>query len=509
LALLYLLTLSNDRCYSMIPLATKEIEDARDHVIMVDEDGTFVDPAVKWKVANPADEPGLKNVREQLDRIARNLRFLARNGKTVRLLVFVHGGMVTYEDSYQTYRQLFGPMRAAGYYPLFIVWNSGWATTYFDHLVRVRQGEIVSPPVGYATAPFVAATDILGAVVRAPIVWGREAVNDYQTTEWPGGAQAGDHRLVESYLSGKLPDNFLAGDDRRSLGERARYAAMYALTFPVKYLVASPIIDGLGTNSWDNMLRRTGTMFDPLPRSQDIYSILSALPAGQDKQEALKEWYGRKPGVMWVVSERLSSWSREDDLRLEVELYGHSMGAIILNNLLRAAPDLRARKVVYLAAACSIKDWEESVWPYLRTGGSSADFYSISIHRLREESERNPVVAVGSTRLNLDLAPRGSLLDWIDNFLSDPATIEDRTLGRWTNLTRVAPQIPDDLQPRIYLHAFDAISTPGDTPPPQPQSHSETAAWPFWLPEYQFPKTNADTPPRLGTIPARPTFTAQ
>jgi hypothetical protein len=169
------------------------------------------------------------------------------------------------------------------------------------------------------------------------------------------------------------------------------------------------------------------------------------------------------------------------------------MGTIVLNNMLESSPDIHASRIVYMAAACSMRDWERSIWPYMAGSGKDAKFYSLSINRLREESERNPVIG----RWNSDLAPRGSLLNWIDGFLENPKTSEDRTLGSWVNLTQIVPQIPKNLMDRMYFHCFDAVTTDNASPPPQPQSHSEIASWDFWQDDYLFPKSNADVPPRI------------
>jgi pimeloyl-ACP methyl ester carboxylesterase len=55
----------------------------------------------------------------------------------------------------------------------------------------------------------------------------------------------------------------------------------------------------------------------------------------------------------------------------EFVLVGHSMGAIIVNEIVRHYGEkLPISHIVYMAAACSIRDYEDSVWPYLRLGES-------------------------------------------------------------------------------------------------------------------------------------------
>ena len=46
-----------------------------------------------------------------------------------------------------------------------------------------------------------------------------------------------------------------------------------------------------------------------------------------------------------------------------ITLVGHSMGAIIVNRMIREHPNLPIDRVVYLAAACSLADYDASITP--------------------------------------------------------------------------------------------------------------------------------------------------
>src|ERR1700740_564743 len=102
--------------------------------------------------------------------------------------------------------------------------------------------------------------------------------------------------------------------------------------------------------------------------------------------------------------------------KFEVVLVGHSMGTIVINHLLRASTRLPVSRIVYMAAACTIKDYEDTVFPYLRQH-PRAQISQLVLHHTAELRESNLMLFRW-----LDFAPRGSLLLWIDNFLSSPDT---------------------------------------------------------------------------------------
>lgn len=504
-------------------------EDVLNHAIVVKSDGCWADPRDKL-----VDAPVTTRANDAMDLDSQLRRIedkLKANPPTaehpLKILVFVHGGLHSWATSCDTYRCLRRPMEDAGFYPIFIIWDSDLYSSYGDHLWRVRQGED-SPYLAPFTSVFVLPIDLATAFARTPIVWSSELRTDLRTTEWKDSPQQRDHDAVEKFLTTNQPDSLRLGRDYRTFRERAYYGISYGVMFAPK-LAVSPIVDGLGSKAWDVMLRRTQTMFHP-PDRVDIYTRLAAernfigledptgLPGGDRwRDQIIGDWYKADPkgmaapiqsepvGAMWRFSRQLREWSQQD--HVEVQLFGHSMGTIVLNELIRQVPDLRVTRIGYLAAACTIADWQTSVLRYLRSPtGLATEFYSVSLHRMREQSERNP----GSL---FDLAPRGSLLDWIDNFLSNPATISSRTLGSWENITRVVPQFASDhdgrtaaetddsemrLLRRIHLHCLDAADISFLKPEnSQPQKHGDFTEWPFWDDNFLWPAANAAMPVRL------------
>ena len=97
-----------------------------------------------------------------------------------------------------------------------------------------------------------------------------------------------------------------------------------------------------------------------------------------------------------------------------------------------------------MGAASSIRDFSESVVPYLQSN-KKAQFYNLSLH---------PSAEVGEM-FYLEIAQRGSLLVWIDNFFENPDDFEGRTLGQWLNIMQSAHVIPNDVKAQINLKTFD------------------------------------------------------
>jgi hypothetical protein len=470
---------------------------------MVDPKGFGLDPAARWVAKEHLDEIGGFNPEMAHLAIEEGIRAHAKKHPRVRVTVFVHGGLNSFQSSLDTYRSVLAelqnpqsPTYDPAIFPIFIVWKSGLKSSYGEHLWSIRQGES-HPVLAPVTSPLVFCADLLGGLVRAPVIWIRQGYNDWRTTELVKGEQWAEHNLVEDHLLANAPhtarvnaDKMLR--DRRSRPERAWYLFSYVVTLPVK-LFASPMIDGFGSKAWDNMLRRTNTMFYQ-PVETDIFLELKKQRGRPEaQQKAVEAWFGNfQPGATLRFARHLRDWSRDASLQADIELYGHSMGAIVLNHLLREVPDIRVKRIAYLAPACSISDWQKSVLPYLNSrDGAGAEFYSLALHRMREASERNPGKYA-------DLAPRGSLLNWIDNYFSHPTNIEERTLGSWDNVARIVPQIPTQLRERVHLLSFDAVNTDHpDYRTLQPQKHGDLDDWPFWSLAMLWPTSHDQIPRRF------------
>lgn len=76
--------------------------------------------------------------------------------------------------------------------------------------------------------------------------------------------------------------------------------------------------------------------------------------------------------------------------------------------------------------------------PYLETHPDT-EFYDLALYRTGEERERFEAPFLPY----VDPATRGSLLSWIDLFLSNPLTFSDRSLGKFANFVRAEQIFPE------------------------------------------------------------------
>ncbi|MCI5123513.1 MAG: hypothetical protein D3925_03315 [Candidatus Electrothrix sp. AR5] len=118
-------------------------------------------------------------------------------------------------------------------------------------------------------------------------------------------------------------------------------------------------------------------------------------------------------------------------------LIGHSMGTILAAEMLRLFPELPFDDIIFMAAACSVKDLTDKIIPYLAyRDNHKINFYNLMLHPQAETRESN-LFGIG---------PVGSLLVWIDQWFEKPDTVLDRTAGRLTNIGLNAHYIGNTLK---------------------------------------------------------------
>lgn len=396
-----------------------------------------------------------------------------------------------------------------GYYPIFINWRSGLLTSYSEHLVATRQGERWHPVGGWATSPFMLIGDLGRAVFRAPMVWiqgARSGLQSFRGTppfgeekiafqrynllkelekqedsvklsigfdHGPPGmfGQLNDESKKQEYYNGKDPDGLWT--------EGALKTTSWFVTLPTK-AIAAPAIDGMGKPAWDIMNRRT-----ELLRRQPC-EFDKAVGACNDLS------FQRTGAVAKFLDELVKELARKEYSKKEVEMsiIGHSMGAIVANWIISDyGAALKPKNIVYMAAASSIRDFETKVVPYLKSAeGKETRFFNLTLHPRAEVRERNGDLVIKI----LDFAPRGSLLVWIDNYLSNPETFLDRTLGRWDNIIVSTQIFPKKIRKNINIKAFGICKWGEKRPEENPEKHGEFSDGEFWRPEYWDAKAPID-----------------
>ncbi len=450
-----------------------------------------------------------------------------KSGKK-KLLLFVHGGLNDRKQGMAHFWDDYGNILQGEYYPVFVVWPSGWSATYFEHLLWVRQGikaeTAGEKTFGIATSPLMLLADVGRALTRLPLVVANNTRSDVETVT-PICNREGGAAVQQFQQLASKGYQVAIGDDYALTSDRAVRGVTYWATLPMKYLLAS-FIDGFGKGAWDDMLRRTQEAYPARmdARTQERLDTDRARQAETEAQRTATNATATRRYLSPRQQKRIQRYSaaglpmfiealrerQTNDPSFEVALVGHSMGTIILNRVVRDA-EMEFGNIVYLGAACSVEDFSRAVLPYMKEHPRT-QFYNLSLH---------PVAEAGEWYVSLaDLPPRGSLLIWIDNFLSNPVAEQERTLGRWRNLFRssvtgepILRQFFDNddaskLKERLHFRAFSvgfgdkdqirkATYQWNEHPAPKdarercdnPVTHGEFSEMPYWKPGFWWAPT--------------------
>src|SRR5262249_28755833 len=136
--------------------------------------------------------------------------------------------------------------------------------------------------------------------------------------------------------------------------------------------VTIPTVQGFGIGAWQIMRRRVELAVASrlTPHGENYASEGAARTLFQRLQPKIEEKKKKNP-----------------NLNVEVLLGGHSRGAMLQNRLLiLAKPALPIKRVVYLAPASRIDDFEHYVLPFLATHPSAAVWW-FSLSRADEARE--------------------------------------------------------------------------------------------------------------------------
>lgn len=461
LTILVFLLLFNG-CSERVTVKSKDYDYALKHLVAFQGNGEAF-PLEK----NPSSEqenPKYSGIEEQAKTIVKSIQEeRERNPNRKRILIYVHGGLKGIQGSVDEGIQLAKWMERAeergdaqDYYPILVNWESGMLDAYADHLFRIRQGK-EAPVLGPLSAPFYLLADVGRAVFRYPVTMGFQIYRGLTPVPVPSQAEVATFN-AEYYAPSLHLQQIHLGENKISRFSWPWFKDRATLFFPgIIRFVTTPLLDIFGKAGWDNMIRRKQTVFrkpaefDPKDRTftGEIGGISQQI-AGYGPPTVdpiLRPEESNPTGGLAILMEELRNLKKQegqDDYR--VTLIGHSMGTIILNELLslyNTDQDFQYDEIVYLAAACTIKNFEHSVIPYLEQHPTTK-FYNLTLHPYGDAREKT----------FWDVLPRGSLLDWIDDFASNPATFMDLTLGKWNNAIMAFHVIPQTVREQVTLKGF-------------------------------------------------------
>ena len=482
-----------------------------EHILMFNKRGRPVDPAPHSGTTHYTfleyEELDEARYEAHLDSVFANIEAWTAERRRVdprqkrRILIFIHGGLNTPVGTVGRAVELHEKIRDAGYYPLFVNWESSLVTSYLDHLWNVRQGRDRSP-WGAVLAPYYLVSDLLWGIIRLPHVaffqldniWDQQVGQVYRALPLdrvPGkdfvdsmiatmrdklivsvAPHEVSRRLVRRYRerrhfrTGEHPGAIAIseGADRRVRSDKIWPWVTYTLTIPTK-LVSAIGVSVSGASAWKNMMRGVRLLFHA---EEDFTSPTPDIEPS---------------GGMAIFLRELRKRYEENPEEWDITLIGHSMGTIVLNELIRQASDLRYDNIVYMAAACTIRDYEDTLFPYLRSeAGENTEVFHLTLHEQAESGEECIEI------LGVDPVIRGSLLVWIDRLLAEPQTPLDYTLGQYNNLMTAVHNTPDDVRGRLHIKAFDVgphLNEDGVVR--HPQKHGEFTDAEFWKPSFWEP----------------------
>ena len=366
----------------------------------------------------------IQEYRTQITRIFNAMDTFHEQNPDRKILIFVHGGLNSPADSLASADSEMDCVMAAGYYPIYLDWNSDLLSTYGEHIALITQGETDNTVVRAVLSPAYVLADIGRAATRIPIVWINQFGSDIQAAGadiavLPRGGQipstqpenqrwaAGSRGQALAKVYRQLRDAQTSDQNNRTRHElriyigpdydvnpwhMAHLAAFYVLTLPAK-LLSQPLIDWLGTPAWQVMSRRTLIAFDGDLGGNPTNPDLDPAVVSQRETRSEKATDFSTIGAMEIFRQRLhrvtdaSDTTRSTLNSYEVTLVGHSMGTMVLNEWLRR--DLLESQhqvytnIVYMAAACSVRDFSRAVVPYL-VAHPQTQFYDLMLHPLAD-----------------------------------------------------------------------------------------------------------------------------
>ena len=391
------------------------------------------------------------------------------------ILVYFNGGMNPPHEVREQAKRQIPYMIQDGYFPIFMIWPTGLFDSYQEQVVYVRNGRHYTRP-RYATAPFHVIGDIGQGIARAPMNYESLIPRFYQA----------NFQKDETDYSMKLSDALSIKDDgilrpeqnviydKEHVDKEEEFSGgdfMYFATAPLRILTF-PFVDSIGKTGWQNMVRRTHTTVRrPVEfwyeREED-----DRKKTDEDKKEfpngigdfarffAMLQscmQHNNMDLIRWNCSTRFQSEIREKLKTSKVTLIGHSMGAIVINELISRFGEVNYENIIYMAGAASVKDTNKAISPLLKQRAGKTKFYNLALHPYNDATEVN---AFG-------LAPAGSLLAWIDEMYENPKTMRDRTVGSWRNVRSTKHLFPTAAQRWMAFRVFKR--PPSNKMPPNGQ----------------------------------------
>lgn len=410
---------------TLVGCAHTHPEVSQANYIRVHEEGYPIDQDRQGLTPKQFDEKYINKIIAGIDAWAEE----AWNGhatKKARLLIYVHGGLNTYDEGLRSFEALLKEQNnpkaypnLSSYYLLLINWNADLFSSLADDMFWIRFGNR-NLVAGWLTSPFLSVGYLLNSLAGAPVAYWSQMGNAFDS--WN--------------------ENFNIPNE--TTADRVNVGITYFAAYPIRML-SVPFIKGYGTPAWEMMKRRNDLIF-----------------SGQLRPNAYDTKHGAGLTLMERLKQRIPAKNRWKTLgcregELEITLVGHSMGTLVLTKLIQAHSDIHYERILYMGAASSIEEFEVSVLPYV-TAHETSRFWSFSLATADEARERG----------SFDLYERGSLLIWIDNLFERVLTPMQLRIGKYRNYERYYKQRHNEfsIRDRLCFSLFRGL-------PREPRKHAE------------------------------------
>jgi len=434
------------------------------HVIAANSDGLAVHPKTEEQFEPAQFAAFVNDILNAAEQLAERRQQKVNGRLRVKVLVHVHGGLngtEATEKRVETFADTIMNEKEDWYYPIFVRWPSGALSTYTEQVMHIRRGNR-SPWWGPISAPFVFMSDLVQSLGQMPANCYYQSMNMKERTvtfwgwnralskNWKDAIAASNHVNVRT--SHAFSDPLIT----------SRNVCADVVATPVRLTLGALCQGTIAQSAWGNMKRRTTHIVHPAP--------LIGNPADPD---AIKE---KGAGHFFdLLNKRAEQSNSGETYSYEVYFIGHSMGAIVLNNIFTKynrdwMRSKSIRGITYMAAAASVNETADAVIPLLL--GYAANnvpftFHNLTLNRVAEISER---MAYG-------VAPAGSLLEQVDQHVGGPNAMPDRTMGSEINVLN-AIHLFDEVKAYCEFKAFDF------KPGYRPATHSDFNKLPFWKPSF-------------------------
>lgn len=401
---------------------------------------------------------------------------LTNASSPTNILIFFQGGMSTFADGIDRANNLPRCITNAPqpYYPIFFTWNSSLWSSWCDHSTGVLPTGEDQRKRNYFLPFFTVPADIGRAIGRIPFTVAITSKNLFEAcrdilslpieganTNIPVTLRVGDKReqtqLYAAYTNLHSREMTIILETNKTTHARQVTRVWHSAVLAYPNMLGSLLVDTGGKQGWDQMVRRTDTMF---VRPGNYFN-----------------------GGTELFSERLADFLSEHP-NYHVTLVAHSMGSIIANEIIRRhGPELHIDNIVYMAAACSVQDFARCVVPFLQAS-TNVHFYNLCLNPANERAEDHLGYLGKAPVINWVpeiISPHGSLLQWIDDYYANADTQFSWTMGKLENslLGLTAQMIPPEILPRITLKTFGT----GKLKDCGPQKHADFTDVKYWDPD--------------------------